>query len=363
MLVLVCVSCTGVLGLDRVVADTDGDGVLDDADNCIDTPNPDQLDFNHDGVGDACAVCLAPSGRDDDHDGIDDACDSCVGPGMTGVDSGGDHIDDGCEPCPAGTGDDIDHDGIDDACDACLDGPPHDEDGDGIADACDDCPTIADPMQAQVGDTDRVGDACDPDDDPRDPIAMKVPGLQVPRLFDGFGSDLSQWVNPAGWSVSSDQARASGTQVLETRSRVGDRYLVRTVVQLGVHDTTSTVDITAQTTKTICVPGQCTVAVVCRLDSTGLLALVTPDQATTTDSVHLDISGPITLELRTRNSIVQSPIGQPANVDVLCIGVDHNGTMSSPGRSGYPASGLTYSVDLDVTNADATFDYVWILSG
>jgi hypothetical protein len=34
--------------------DNDGDGVADSQDNCPETPNPDQADFDHDGVGDAC---------------------------------------------------------------------------------------------------------------------------------------------------------------------------------------------------------------------------------------------------------------------------------------------------------------------
>jgi hypothetical protein len=34
--------------------DADGDGVGDDADNCVDTPNPDQRDTDADGLGDAC---------------------------------------------------------------------------------------------------------------------------------------------------------------------------------------------------------------------------------------------------------------------------------------------------------------------
>jgi hypothetical protein len=39
--------------------DDDGDRVLDDADSCPDTPNPDQADADRDGVGDACDVCAA----------------------------------------------------------------------------------------------------------------------------------------------------------------------------------------------------------------------------------------------------------------------------------------------------------------
>ena len=34
--------------------DADGDGVPDGIDNCVNVPNPDQKDSNHDGVGDAC---------------------------------------------------------------------------------------------------------------------------------------------------------------------------------------------------------------------------------------------------------------------------------------------------------------------
>ena len=36
------------------VVDTDGDGIKDNYDNCPDVPNPDQLDSDGDGIGDAC---------------------------------------------------------------------------------------------------------------------------------------------------------------------------------------------------------------------------------------------------------------------------------------------------------------------
>ncbi|WP_412060737.1 thrombospondin type 3 repeat-containing protein [Rubrivirga sp. IMCC45206] len=49
--------------------DADGDGVLDDVDNCPATPNADQADFDGDGAGDACD-------DDDDNDGVADADDA-----------------------------------------------------------------------------------------------------------------------------------------------------------------------------------------------------------------------------------------------------------------------------------------------
>jgi hypothetical protein len=39
--------------------DLDLDGVPDDRDNCINVPNPDQTDSNHDGLGDACTRSIA----------------------------------------------------------------------------------------------------------------------------------------------------------------------------------------------------------------------------------------------------------------------------------------------------------------
>jgi hypothetical protein len=39
------------------VFDSDNDGIPDDIDNCPDDANPDQIDFNEDGVGDACTPC------------------------------------------------------------------------------------------------------------------------------------------------------------------------------------------------------------------------------------------------------------------------------------------------------------------
>lgn len=57
--------------------DSDGDGVCDDVDNCVTTPNPGQEDRDGDGVGDACDNCVSVANADQtdtDNNGIGDAC-------------------------------------------------------------------------------------------------------------------------------------------------------------------------------------------------------------------------------------------------------------------------------------------------
>jgi UDP-3-O-[3-hydroxymyristoyl] glucosamine N-acyltransferase len=47
-----------------LVFDTDGDGILDEEDNCPTVANSDQLDANGDGYGDACVASTVPPGTD-----------------------------------------------------------------------------------------------------------------------------------------------------------------------------------------------------------------------------------------------------------------------------------------------------------
>ncbi|MCA9295817.1 MAG: lamin tail domain-containing protein, partial [Phycisphaerales bacterium] len=56
-------------------ADTDGDGVIDAADNCP-LPNPDQLDCDENGIGDVCDIDANPSLDVSPMDGVIDLCQS-----------------------------------------------------------------------------------------------------------------------------------------------------------------------------------------------------------------------------------------------------------------------------------------------
>ena len=67
--------------------DLDDDGIVNESDNCPDTPNEDQPDSDQDGVGDACDNCPDTPNEDqldNDDDAVGDACDcKCMGD-MTG---------------------------------------------------------------------------------------------------------------------------------------------------------------------------------------------------------------------------------------------------------------------------------------
>lgn len=85
-------------------ADTDGDGVNDDEDNCINDANPDQANNDGDAEGDVCDA-------DDDNDGAAD-------------------VDDNCQLVANAGQEDYDGDGAGDACDGDIDGDGVPNDGD-----------------------------------------------------------------------------------------------------------------------------------------------------------------------------------------------------------------------------------------
>jgi hypothetical protein len=49
-----CAGQVSVAGGYYIATDGDGDGVADDLDNCPSICNPQQLDADHDGIGDVC---------------------------------------------------------------------------------------------------------------------------------------------------------------------------------------------------------------------------------------------------------------------------------------------------------------------
>jgi hypothetical protein len=110
-------------------SDKDGDGIIDDNDNCPDTANSDQADTDGDGTGDVCD-------DDRDGDGIANAEDNC--PDVSNADQA-----------------DADGDGTGDVCD--------DSDSDGVLDSVDNCLNTANPNQEDI-DGDGIGDVCDDSD-------------------------------------------------------------------------------------------------------------------------------------------------------------------------------------------------------
>ena len=158
--------------------DKDDDGIIDYTDNCLNTPNSNQSNFDGDLKGDECDT-------DDDNDGLHDVIDDCRY-GVLDWNQSNTSLDydaDGCKDVEED--DDDDNDGIIDLNDNCptgildwevnstsdLDGDgcrdsdeDDDDDGDSILDIDDNCHYEINPLQEDY-DSDEIGDICDGDDD------------------------------------------------------------------------------------------------------------------------------------------------------------------------------------------------------
>ncbi|MBD3217570.1 MAG: hypothetical protein GF310_04785 [candidate division Zixibacteria bacterium] len=172
--------------------DTDGDGWGDQCDNCPDSANPDQADLDGDGYGDACDIDVDEDGILDDGDGsgiagdypcpdsitadCDDNCPFIGNPEQEDYDDDG--LGDSCDNCIYVYNPDqinFDEDDLGDACDPDDDNDGVDENGDGLPEYnpcedsmtvnCDDnCIFLYNPYQGNA-DNDSVGNLCDDDDD------------------------------------------------------------------------------------------------------------------------------------------------------------------------------------------------------
>ncbi|MBU1164982.1 VWA domain-containing protein [Patescibacteria group bacterium] len=151
----VCDPCTDP-DLDQICSDGDfseiaGDNPCKDHqteecdDNCPEAFNPDQIDSNSNGMGDACDYCGADPLGDADGDTVCGSADNC--PDVFNNNQA-----------------DYDLDNIGDACDNCpnlSNITQNDSDSDSLGDICDNCPNDPNPGQENM-DGDFEGDACDP---------------------------------------------------------------------------------------------------------------------------------------------------------------------------------------------------------
>jgi len=194
------------VGIMSYARDYDADGLTDGIDNCPRVANPEQTDSDGDLYGDACD-------DDDDGDGVIDDYDDCS-PGEIDWNSAPntDHDGDGCRDVTEDLDDD--EDGILDPYDQCPEGPVGwvstiendenqdgcedlDTDGDGYVDQLDKCPLIADDQSDLDGDG--IGDACETDLD----------GDGIDDVDDNCPSDQFIWESNPVTDLDQDGCRDS----------------------------------------------------------------------------------------------------------------------------------------------------------
>jgi hypothetical protein len=154
-----------------LLLDIDGDGVADADDNCPETANAGQENFDRDATGDACDP-------DDDDDGRPDVTDSDPFDPTTCADADAD----GCDDCASGHVD-LANDGADNESDGLCDIGDPDDDNDGIPDGDDNNPTDG----TSCGDAD--GDTCDDCLSGRTDVTEDGPDFDTDGLCDAGDPD------------------------------------------------------------------------------------------------------------------------------------------------------------------------------
>ena len=207
--------------------DTDGDGILDDLDNCPETANANQADLDGDGIGDVCDSDIDGDGTDNEDDAFPRDPEEDTDTDNDGIGNNEDTDDDGdgqSDEEEEAAGSDP-NDPNDKAPDTDGDGTPdfadNDDDNDGVPDDEDNCPTVKNPSQADF-DGDGIGDVCDPDDDndgqsdedeieagsdPKDPDSTSedTDGDGVPDSEDAFPNDPDEDTDTDGDGVGDNE--------------------------------------------------------------------------------------------------------------------------------------------------------------
>ena len=150
-------------------ADSDGDGIGDNGDNCRIVANTDQRDTDGDSVGNLCDA-------DDDDDGVTDTEDLFPEDSAEWADADGDGIGDNQDQFPNNAAESAD------------------ADGDGVGDNVDNCRVVSNADQTDT-DGDSIGNLCDPDDDDDG----------VTDTEDVFPEDSAEWADADGDGIGDNQ--------------------------------------------------------------------------------------------------------------------------------------------------------------